>query len=191
MSSRARAGASRHALRVKGIIEYNCGYHYDHNGRTAPQSKQRYVLPMFVPGSAEQFNVDHERQKRKATRSTPRFPAPSALQSALAYLARITYMPSAGKMRLPPGGAGIGMHVIPVEKAIETREPVRGHRAHLALAQEVRGPLRGAAPCSCRAEPRRTCDEGCAGRPDRTWCIGVGDMADYLVRDRQGPLHHL
>ena len=36
-----------------GLLEYDYGYHYDHNGRTAPQSERRYILPMFVPGSAE------------------------------------------------------------------------------------------------------------------------------------------
>ena len=32
---------------------------------------------------------------------------------------RMTYVPLAGKTHLlPPGGGGVGMHVIPVEKAI-------------------------------------------------------------------------
>ena len=41
-----------------GLLEYDYGYHYDHNGRTAPQSERRYILPMFVPGSAELFNME-------------------------------------------------------------------------------------------------------------------------------------
>lgn len=41
-----------------GLLEYDYGYHYDHNGRTAPQSERRYTLPMFVPGSAELFNME-------------------------------------------------------------------------------------------------------------------------------------
>ena len=36
-----------------GLLEYDYGYHYDHNGRTAPQSERRYILPMFVPASSE------------------------------------------------------------------------------------------------------------------------------------------
>lgn len=32
-----------------GLLEYDYGYHYDHHGRTAPQSERRYILPMFVP----------------------------------------------------------------------------------------------------------------------------------------------
>ena len=35
------------------------------------------------------------------------------------FFERMTYLPLAGITQLvPPGGAGIGMHVIPVEKAI-------------------------------------------------------------------------
>ena len=30
-----------------GLLEYDYGYHYDHNGRTAPQSERRYTLPML------------------------------------------------------------------------------------------------------------------------------------------------
>ena len=41
-----------------GLLEYDYGYHYDHHGRTAPQSERRYILPMFVPGSAELFNME-------------------------------------------------------------------------------------------------------------------------------------
>ncbi len=41
-----------------GLLEYDYGYHYDHNGRTKPQSERRYILPMFVPGSAELFNME-------------------------------------------------------------------------------------------------------------------------------------
>ena len=29
-----------------GLLEYDYGYHYDHHGRTAPQSERRYILPM-------------------------------------------------------------------------------------------------------------------------------------------------
>ena len=40
-------------LAFLGLLEYDYGYHYDHNGRTAPQSERRYFVPMYVPGSAE------------------------------------------------------------------------------------------------------------------------------------------
>ena len=45
-------------LAFLGLLEYDYGYHYDHNGRTAPQSERRYFVPMYVPGSAELLNID-------------------------------------------------------------------------------------------------------------------------------------
>ena len=36
----------------------------------------------------------------------------------------------------------------------------------------------------------KTYDEGCADDPE-DWCIAVGDMADYVVENRQGrSLYH-
>ena len=94
-----------------GLLEYDYGYHYDHNGRTAPQSERRYILPMFVPGSAELFNMEE-----LPDRSNPRV---TNHPDVAAFFERMTYIPLAGITQMvPPGGGGIGMHVIPVEKAI-------------------------------------------------------------------------
>ena len=95
-----------------GLLEYDYGYHYDHNGRTAPQSERRYLLPMFVPGSAELLNMEEgEDLHNKRIEEHP------ALGS---FFERMTYIPLAGITQLvPEGGSGIGMHIIPVEKAIE------------------------------------------------------------------------
>jgi ferredoxin len=41
-----------------------------------------------------------------------------------------------------------------------------------------------ASPCSCRLS-RRILGENCADDPE-DWCIGVGDMADYLVETHKG-----
>lgn len=62
---------------------------------------------MFVPGSAEFFNMN-KRQIADHPEVTTFFERMTFLP-----LEHITAM-------VPPGGAGIGMHVIPVEKAIET-----------------------------------------------------------------------
>ena len=98
-----------------GLLEYDYGYHYDHNGRTAPKSERRYILPMFVPGSAELFNMD-QKIHEDGSLSNRRLEEHPALG---AFFERMTYVPLKGKTQLiPPGGAGLGMHVIPVEKAI-------------------------------------------------------------------------
>lgn len=41
-----------------GLLEYDYGNNYDHNGAIPGPSDRRYCLPMFVPGSAELFNME-------------------------------------------------------------------------------------------------------------------------------------
>ena len=84
---------------------------------------------------------------------------------------------------VPPGGAGIGMHVIPVEKAIsmENNSVSIEHISHWLDKYNGRY---AASPCSCR-KSRKTFDEGCADDP-ADWCIAVGDMADYVVETNKG-----
>lgn len=82
-----------------GLLEYDYGYHYDHNGRTAPQSERRYILPMFVPGSAELFNMEE-----LPDRSNPRV---TNHPDVAAFFERMTYIPLAGITQMvPPGGVG-------------------------------------------------------------------------------------
>ena len=96
-----------------GLLEYDYGYHYDHNGRTALQSERRYILPMFVPGSAELLNI-HELPPDGINQRLIDHP------ELASFFERMTFVPLAGITHMvPPGGAGVGMHVIPVEKSIE------------------------------------------------------------------------
>ena len=88
-------------MSVIGLIEYNW--------ENAKHEKQ-YILPMFVPGCAE-FMVMNTKQVEEHPEIADFFE-----QMARLPLEKVTPM-------VPPGGAGIGMHVIPVEKAIPT-EPV-------------------------------------------------------------------
>ena len=71
----------------------------------------------------------------------------------------------------------------PVEKAIssENQSVDIEHISHWLKKYEGKY---AASPCSCRLS-RRTFDEGCADDPE-DWCIGVGDMADYLVETNRG-----
>ena len=159
-----------------GILEYDYGYHYDHNGRTAPQSERRYMLPMFVPGSAELFNMEE-----LPDGSNPRL---KEHPDVAPFFERMTYIPLAGITQMvPPGGAGIGMHVIPVEKAI-SMENESVDLEHLSYwLKKYEGHI-GVGRCSCRAS-RKVVDEGC-GDDDYGWCIGVGDFADYCRETNKG-----
>lgn len=175
-------------LSFKGVLEYDYGYHYDHNGRTAPPSERRYILPMFVPGSAELFNIDESGSGEKPCydeTGAPSYNTRLKEHPELAYFfERMTYNPLAGKTHLlPPGGGGVGMHVIPVEKAI-SMENQSLDIEHLSYwLKKYEGHI-GVAQCSCRAS-RAVMGEGCAD-DTASWCIGVGDFADYCRETGKG-----
>ena len=148
-------------MAVAGIIEYNW---------ENPNHEKQYILPMFVPGSAEFTNMN-QKQLEEHPELAKFFERMSRLP-----LEKVTPM-------VPPGGAGIGMHVIPVEKAIEAENQTADveHISHWLKKYDGKY---AASPCSCRLS-RRMFEEGCADDPE-DWCIGVGDMADYLVETRRG-----
>ncbi len=159
-----------------GLLEYDYGYHYDHNGRTAPQSERRYILPMFVPGSAELFNMEE-----LPDRSNPRV---TNHPDVAAFFERMTYIPLAGITQMvPPGGGGIGMHVIPVEKAISMENEAIDIEKLSYWLDKYEGKI-GVGRCSCRAS-RKAIGDGCAD-DDFGWCIGVGDFADYCRETGKG-----
>ena len=159
-----------------GLLEYDYGYHYDHNGRTREQTERRYILPMFVPGSAELFNMEE-----LPDGSNPRL---KKHPDVAAFFERMTFLPLAGITQMvPPGGAGIGMHVIPVEKAI-SMENQSVDLEHLSYwLKKYEGHI-GVGRCSCRAS-RKAIGEGVAD-DDYGWCIGVGDFADYCRETGKG-----
>ena len=138
-----------------GLLEYDYGYHYDHNGRTAPQSERRYTLPMFVPGSAELFNMEEDAEHQYAN---PRLEAHPDLA---AFFERMTYIPLDGITQMvPPGGAGVGMHVIPVEKAISMENEAIDIEKLSYWLSKYEGKI-GVGRCSCRAS-RKAIGEGVA-----------------------------
>lgn len=148
-------------MSVIGLLEYNW---------ENPAHEKQYVLPMFVPGSAEFTNMN-QKQLEEHPELARFFERMSRLP-----LEKVTPM-------VPPGGAGIGMHVIPVEKAIEM-ENQSVDVEHISHWLKKYDGKYAASPCSCRLS-RRILGEGCADDPE-DWCIGVGDMADYLVETNKG-----
>lgn len=144
----------------KGLLEYNW---------ENPKHEKQYVLPMYVPGCAEFFNMN-----ANILDSNPEMGTFFEHMSRLP-LEKITPF-------VPEGGAGIGMHVIPVEKAIEMENESVDleHISHLLNKYEGKY---AASPCSCRRS-RLTHGEGCADDPEG-WCIAVGDMADYVVETQK------
>ena len=147
-----------------GVLEYNW---------ENPQHEKQYLVPMFVPGSGEFSNMNPDLMKQHPE-----------LGMFFNYMTRLP-LEKVTKM-VPPGGAGIGMHVIPVEKAIrmEDKSIDIEHISHWLDKYEGKY---AKSPCSCRRS-RKTYDEGCAD-DEEGWCIAVGDMADYVVETNKGGVY--
>lgn len=161
-------------MSVIGIIEYDYGdnYAWDHPLEDKPKVK-RYMLSYFVPGSAELMNSSVDRIAKN--------PAVANM------FERMTFIPLAGITEmLPPGGGGVGMHVIPVEKAIENEQESLDieHISHWMKKYE--GHI-SAGICSCRAS-RAMLGDGCIDDVN-DWCLQFGDMADYTVET--GRAHYI
>ena len=157
-----------------GMLEYDYGDKYTKEGPVPGASFERdariYWVPMFVPGSAEYTNMNVELMDKHPELAM--------------FFERMTFLPlEKVTPMVPMGGSGIGMHVIPVEKAISMENQtadiehisywLKRYEGHLAVGI-----------CSCRYG-RKKLDEGCAD-DYRDWCIGVGDMAEYLVETNRG-----
>ena len=149
-----------------GLIEY----HWENLDGKNPNHQKRYVLPLFVPGSAEFLNM-----RKSQIDQHP---------EVAAFFERMTMLPLEKiTPMVPPGGAGIGMHVIPVEKAIETEQEAIGLEKISYWLHKYEGKY-AKSMCSCRAS-REKLGEGC-GDDVENWCIAVGDMADYVVQTQRG-----
>ncbi len=153
-----------------GILEYDYGDCYGHDGPIEGDRQRRYILPMFVPGSAEFTNM-----VKKQLDDHPELAM---------FFERMTFLPLEKITQMvPPGGAGVGMHVIPVEKAI-TMENKTMDIEHISYwLKKYEGHL-GVGICSCRYGRARL-NEGC-GDSCEDWCIGIGDMADYCRETGKG-----
>lgn len=150
-----RLEAKLYEMGCVGLIEWNW---------ENPQREKQYLLPLFVPGAAEFFNmrksfVDEHPEVCDFFNDMTRLP-----------LEKITPM-------VPPGGAGIGMHVVPVEKAIqsESKSVSIEHLSHWLKKYDCY--VAGA--CSCRRS-QSVRGEG-SGDLEDYWCIAVGDCARYAI----------
>ncbi len=146
---------------MHGIVEYN----YEN-----PQHEKQWYVQLFVPGIAEMTNMVRW-QVEKYPELADAFD-------------KMTFLPLEGKTHLiPPGGDGIGMHVLPVEKAIPAKSESLSieHISH--WLDKYEGHL-SVGYCSCR-NARRLYGEG-SGEIQDDCCIGLGDFADYLVETDKG-----
>ena len=144
-----------------GIVEYNF---------ENPKHEKQWYVQLFVPGIAEMTNMVLWQVEKY----------PELADS----FNKMTFLPLEGKTHLiPPGGDGVGMHVIPVEKAI----PAKNESASIEHISHWLDKYDGhfsVGYCSCR-NARRLFGEG-SGEIQDDCCIGLGDFADYLVETGKG-----
>ena len=138
-----------------GLLEYNW---------ENPQHKKQYLLPLFVPGAAEFLNM-RESFVNEHPEVCDFFERMSRLP-----LEKVTPM-------VPLGGAGIGMHVVPVEKAIpaDSQSVSIEHLSHWLKKYDTYA----VGVCSCRRSQTMR-GEGSGDLAD-LWCIAVGDCAKYSI----------
>ena len=144
-----------------GIVEYNW---------ENPRHEKQWYVQLFVPGIAEMTNMVLDQVEKY----------PELAES----FNKMTFLPLEGKTHLiPPGGNGIGMHVIPVEKAINSvnKSISIEHISHWLDKYDGQFSV---GYCSCR-NARRLYGEG-SGEIQDDCCIGLGDFATYLVETGKG-----
>ena len=162
----ARLEKALDAASVSSFLEY----HYENNDGKNPNHEKRWMLDIFVPGSAELMMINPEHGDM--------FPETAD------FFERMAYEPLAGFTQMvPPGGAGIGMHVIPVEKAIPAENQSLDIEHISYWLKKYEGQI-GVSVCSCRKQ-QRIRNEG-SGDIEADWCIGVGDFADYCRETGHG-----
>ncbi len=124
----------------------------------------QYLVPKWVVGSGE-YMVEHPTLADMHPEVATMFNL--APQEPLELAAPL----------IPPGGAGIGMHVIPVEKAIEAESQSVSveHLSHWLNKYDTFCAM----VCACR-KAQRYRGEG-VGDIEGYMCIGVGDIAEFLV----------
>ena len=158
--------------KMNGMTEPDCQKMIDHlcwvgvlemNRENEDRHKQ-YNVPIFVPGSAEFMMMNDELTAQHPNLAT--------------FFNLMTQMPLENVTpMIPPGGAGVGMHVIPVEKAI-------AHESQSASVEHISHWLNkydkySVGQCTCRKQQTMR-GEG-SGEINGEFCIGVGDMAEYCV----------
>ena len=149
---------------TRKMIDHLCWVGVLEMTREGENKEKHYNVPIFVPGSAEFMMMND-----KLTEEHPNLATFFNLMTQMP-LENITQM-------VPPGGAGVGMHVIPVEKAIE-------HENTSASVEHISHWLNkydkySVGQCTCRKQQTMR-GEG-SGEINGEFCMGVGDMAEYCV----------
>lgn len=142
-----------------GLLEFD---------RENAKHERQYFIPKFVIGSGEYMLMNGRLMEEHPEIATFFNYATSVPVGKTAHM-------------VPPGGGGIGMHVIPIEKAIE-------HENKAVSLEKISHWLKkydkyAVDVCACRRQ-RRISGEG-AGDVEDYFCVALGDMAEYVVETKK------
>lgn len=146
-----------------GVVEYK--FENDINAT----GEKMYALPPYIVGSGEYMGMKKSMVEKEPT--------------AAMLFDRMAFEPLKGFTQfVPPGGSGMAMHVVPVEKAIPAQSNSVSHE-HLSYWLN-KYEIYATVPCVCRMS-KEIIDEG-AGEDYEDMCIAVGSMARYAVETHRG-----
>ena len=156
--------------KCKELLDYLCWAGCVETNRENPEHTIQYDVPIFVPGIAEFMVMQDDLMKK--------FP------NIATFFNFLTQAPLEGITQMVPlGGSGVGMHVIPVEKAIESNNesiPIE-HISH--WLEKYDGKI-GLGVCSCRRQ-QTIRGEG-DGSVEQECCMGLGDLAEWCANTGRG-----
>lgn len=141
-----------------GILEYD---------RHNEKREKQYFIPKFVVGSGEYMMMNGKLVEKHPEIAT----LFNIMSQAVGPVASV----------IPPGGGGVGMHVIPVEQAIpaESKSVSLEHLSYWLKKYDKYA----VDVCSCRRQ-QRIRKEG-TGDIEGEFCLAVGDMAEYCVETKK------
>lgn len=153
--SEAEAEKIAEGICCKGLLEYD---------RETKNHEKQYFVPKWVVGSGEYMLMTGKLMEEHPEIAT------FFHYASMVPVGKVAHM-------VPEGGGGLGMHVIPVEKAIDGKsEAISYEKLSYWLKKYDKYCLD---VCSCRRQQRIRGEGG--GEIEDYWCIAVGDMAEYLV----------
>ena len=159
--------ASRNKMSVadaEAMAEHICSLGLMEFDRENADHHKQYFVPKWVVGSGEYMMMTG-----KLVDEHPEI-ATFFHYASMVPVGKVAHM-------VPEGGGGLGMHVIPVEKAIEGESQAVDCESLTHWLKKYDKYCLDV--CSCRRQQRVRGEAG--GDIEDYWCIAVGDMAEYLV----------
>jgi len=164
----AKTGKSREEVtRILGDMAWAGFIEYNNDG---PGGERRWTLPVYVPGCGEFTNMRED--------DLEAHPELAHFFEQMARLPIQAVAPAIG-----PGGMGIGMHVIPVQKEVDMQSEHADTESIRYWLDKYDGQY-AKSLCSCRAN-RKMYGENVGDDP-QSWCICVGPLCDFIVETKRG-----